>query len=248
VICVDSPKDVQRLKLIAEELDNDTGRDVYLAFYSGLETVSQVAEQLGLTMQLVSYHVEKLLLAGLIREKNESIWISVKGKSVKHYEPSKAALLILPSLQYLKKRKDIAASTKNSLLRALSRILPEVLVPIAAFLAVFYSPRLVSAARAVATYVGSLARATTVTPSQKLATTIPTATSNSSVPPPVPPSMSSIVASVTANINSLSSQLSSVNLYFQALSPAHYGLGTIVIAILAALMVWLGVHTLRRRS
>lgn len=232
MICVDSPKDVQRLKLIAEELDNDTGRDVYLAFYSGLETVSQVAEQLGLTMQLVSYHVEKLLLAGLIREKNGSIWISVKGKSVKHYEPSKAALLILPSLQYLKKRKDVATSTKNSLLSALSRILPEVLLPIASFLAVFYSPKLVSAARAVVTYLGGLGRTPTATPNLKFGAPMTTTTVN----PTVPQTMSSTLASISSNIQVF------------ALSAAQHKLDIITIALLVALSVWLGVHIVRRRS
>jgi len=211
VICADSPKDVQRLKLIAEELDNDTGRDVYLAFYSGLETVSQVAEQLGLTMQLVSYHVEKLLLAGLIREKKGSVWMSVKGKSVKHYEPSKAALLILPSLQYLKKSKEMVASTRQSLLNALSRILPEVLLPVAAFFAVLYSPELTSAARVIATYIVGLGKTTTLAPNMKPEPPLPTTATNTTVPT----ASSSIVSSITANVQ------------FVGASASHHTLDTI---------------------
>ena len=151
---------------------------MYLAFYSGLETVSQVAEQLGLTMQLVSYHVEKLLLAGLIREKKGSVWMSVKGKSVKHYEPSKAALLILPSLQYLKKSKEMVASTRQSLLNALSRILPEVLLPVAAFFAVLYSPELTSAARVIATYIVGFGKTTTLAPNMKPEPPLPATATN----------------------------------------------------------------------
>ncbi|PSN90114.1 hypothetical protein B9Q03_07625 [Candidatus Marsarchaeota G2 archaeon OSP_D] len=231
VICADSPKDVQRLKLIAEELDNDTGRDVYLAFYSGLETVSQVAEQLGLTMQLVSYHVEKLLLAGLIREKKGSVWMSVKGKSVKHYEPSKAALLILPSLQYLKKSKEMVASTRQSLLNALSRILPEVLLPVAAFFAVLYSPELTSAARVIATYIVGLGKTTTLAPNMKPEPPLPTTATNTTVPT----ASSSIVSSITANVQ------------FVGASASHHTLDTIAIGLLAAFIVWLAVHIVRSK-
>jgi len=114
LIRVDSPRDIQRLKLIAEELDNDTGREVYLSFYNGLETISQVSEKLGITMQLVSYHVEKLTLAGLLKEKQPA-WTSVKGRTMKRYEPSKAALLVVPSVDYLKQDRESAKTMASSL-------------------------------------------------------------------------------------------------------------------------------------
>lgn len=157
VICVDSPRDVQRLKLIAEELDNDTGREVFLAFYSGLETVSQVAEKLGLTIQLASYHVEKLVLAGLLREKREPIF-SVRGRAVKRYEPARAALLIVPSLQHLKANREVAQRVRRSVFDVLGRLLPQIAVPAGVFLATLFSSEIASSARLVAARLGGLAK------------------------------------------------------------------------------------------
>lgn len=157
LIRVDSPKDVERLKLIAEELDNDTGREIYLAFYSGLETVSQVAEKLGLTIQLTSYHVEKLVLAGLLREKPEPFF-SVKGRAVKRYEPSKAALLIVPSMQHLRANREEAQKVRRSLLETIGRLLPQIVVPAAVFLATLFSPKMFLWARLVVAQLGQLAK------------------------------------------------------------------------------------------
>jgi DNA-binding transcriptional ArsR family regulator len=133
VVACDNPRDIQRLKLIGEELDNDTGRSVFDAVYRGVETISEIAVELNLTVQLVSYHIEKLLLAGLIEERRDSHWISEKGREVKHYSPSKIAILIVPSLGSL--RKDIEA--KDRMRKALSnlgkRILPSVAVGLVVF-------------------------------------------------------------------------------------------------------------------
>ncbi|MEM0271527.1 MAG: helix-turn-helix domain-containing protein [Thermoprotei archaeon] len=244
VICADSPKDVQRLKLIAEELDNDTGREVYLAFYSGLETVSQVAEKLGTTIQLVSYHVEKLLLAGLIREKRETGWVSIKGRSVKHYEPARTALLIIPSLRYLKTNGERAAETKDSIADTIKRFLPEVLAPAGAFLAAFYLPRLGSTARTIAAYMAGLVKTVSHIASNAHTTTATTHPNQSLLA--VAPQNTSAINSLSSELSSMAASLSSSE-NLQVVGIGHSGFEMLMFGLLVALLVWLGVHLARRR-
>ena len=103
VLTLDRPGDVEELKLMAAEVDNDTGRSVYKAIYEGAETVSDMARKLDISMQLVTYHLEKLLMANLIEERRDGNWLSQKGKRVTHYVPSSAAVIIAPSLEGLRK-------------------------------------------------------------------------------------------------------------------------------------------------
>jgi DNA-binding transcriptional ArsR family regulator len=238
VICADSPRDVQRLKLIAEELDNDTGRAVYLAFYSDLETVSQVTEKLGLTIQLVSYHVEKLVLAGLLREKKDSVWFSVKGKNVKHYEPSKAAILILPSLQYLKKNREVALTTRTSLMKAVRRFLPELFLPVLVFLGVYFSPKIVSSARPILTYISGFG--TRLHPTTTIGRLIQ---SNITTTSPLREPTSSTQSTVISNLSSLQAVIAS-------LAPKHNSWispGLLTIATILAFTVWLILRFYRKK-
>ncbi|MGC8558728.1 MAG: hypothetical protein ACP5NC_07050, partial [Nitrososphaeria archaeon] len=63
VVYLDNPRHIEELKLIGEELDNDTGRAVFILIYNGTETISEIAEKLDISMQLAGYHVEKLRMA-----------------------------------------------------------------------------------------------------------------------------------------------------------------------------------------
>lgn len=118
LISLDNPRNVEELKLMAEELDSDTGRSVYVQIYGGTETISDVAQNLGISVQLASYHVEKLLMAGLIRERGDGNWFSQKGKRVAHYVSSNVALLIVPSAEIMKKAgKERVRSSMGSVLR-----------------------------------------------------------------------------------------------------------------------------------
>jgi DNA-binding transcriptional ArsR family regulator len=118
LISLDNPRNVEELKLTAEELDSDTGRSVYVKIYCGTETISDLAQSLGISVQLASYHVEKLLMAGLIRERGDGNWFSQKGKRVAHYVPSNAALLIVPSAEIMKKAgKERVRSSMGSVLK-----------------------------------------------------------------------------------------------------------------------------------
>lgn len=133
IVACDNPRDIQRLKLIGEELDNDTGRSVFDAVYRGVETISEIAVELNLTVQLVSYHIEKLLLAGLVEERKDSHWISKKGREVKHYSPAKMAILIVPSLGSLRRESEAKDRMQRALSNLGKRILPSVAVGFAVF-------------------------------------------------------------------------------------------------------------------
>ncbi|PSO02175.1 hypothetical protein B9Q12_01170 [Candidatus Marsarchaeota G2 archaeon ECH_B_SAG-G06] len=136
LLSADSPKDVERLKLIAEELDNDTGRAIFELIYEGVETVSEISQKLNLTIQLVSYHVEKLLMAGLIKEKDEGVWFSEKGRRVKHYAPARIAIMIVPSMKLLKQNAEAKETSKNALLKLVKRITGGFAVGFTSFVAI----------------------------------------------------------------------------------------------------------------
>ena len=136
VLSADMPRDIQLLKLVAEELDNDSGRGVYTAIYDGVETASDIAARLGLSVQLIGYHVEKLLLAGLVEERVDSKWLSEKGREMRHYVPSKAAILVVPSLSSLRSNKEARDRTRSAFGDLARRILPSLLLGFAAFLGV----------------------------------------------------------------------------------------------------------------
>lgn len=135
VLSADVPRDVQRVKLIAEELDNDNGRAVYTAIYDGVETASDLASKLQLSIQLVSYHIEKLMLGGLVEEREDDRWKSEKGRDIKHYVPSKAALLIVPSITSLRSEPEIKERFRSALSSVWKKIVPAFLIAILAFVA-----------------------------------------------------------------------------------------------------------------
>ncbi len=97
VVYLDNPRHIEELKLMGEELDNDTGRAIFILIYNGTETISEIAEKLDISMQLAGYHVEKLRMAGLIKEREDGSWFSQKGRRVAHYVPVGKAILIVPS-------------------------------------------------------------------------------------------------------------------------------------------------------
>ncbi|MBI1829506.1 MAG: winged helix-turn-helix transcriptional regulator [Thaumarchaeota archaeon] len=87
--------DSDRLKIIGEEISNDTGRAVLSKLFEGITSVSEIAKSLDISVQLVAWHIERLLNAGLIRI--HKVELSSKNKEVRHYEPKKLALVIIPS-------------------------------------------------------------------------------------------------------------------------------------------------------
>lgn len=87
--------DDERLSIIGEELSNETGRKILKNIFEGKTTVSSISSNLGISIQLVSWHIERLSKIGLIRI--SSTGLSQKNKKVNHYEPAKLAIVIVPS-------------------------------------------------------------------------------------------------------------------------------------------------------
>ncbi len=134
VLTLDRPEDIEELKLMGAELDNDTGRSVYTAIYKGMRTVSEIAQTLNISVQLASYHVEKLLMAGIIEEESDSIWLSQKGRRVVRYVPSYSAVLIVPSVDSLKKEGE--EKVKTALGSLAKRLLGSAALGVTSFIAI----------------------------------------------------------------------------------------------------------------
>jgi DNA-binding transcriptional ArsR family regulator len=87
--------DDDRLKIMGEELSNDTGREVLKKIFEGVSSVSTIASSLDISIQLVAWHIERLTKIGLIKVKK--VERSSKNKGILHYMPIKFALVIVPS-------------------------------------------------------------------------------------------------------------------------------------------------------
>src|SRR5579875_1686953 len=80
----------QRIKVIGEELANDTGRAIFARISQGTTSSNDLAKGLGISLPLVNW----LMGVGLI--KVERIEMSQKNKKMKFYGPVKTALVIIP--------------------------------------------------------------------------------------------------------------------------------------------------------
>lgn len=87
--------DDERLKTIGEELSNDMGRAILTKLFDGQTSISDIATQLNTSMQLVSWHIQRLAKIGLIRI--SKIEHTSKNKKMYRYTPTKFALLIIPT-------------------------------------------------------------------------------------------------------------------------------------------------------
>lgn len=84
----------QRIKIIGEELANDTGRAIFAKISQGVTSSNELAKALDISLPLVNWHVNRLLGVGLI--KVEKVELSQKNKEMKYYAPVKTALVIIP--------------------------------------------------------------------------------------------------------------------------------------------------------
>ncbi len=196
VLTLDRPGDVEELKLMAAEIDNDTGRSVYKAIYEGAETVSDIARELDISMQLVTYHLEKLLMANLIEERGDGSWISQKGKRVVHYVPSRAAVIIAPSLEGL--RKEGEERVRTAFGSIVKKLFYSVVIGAASFLALnrgiaalYYS--LVRPIATAPTTKGTTVSGTGFTSASTLNYILGSGTGLSNAPPPLPPLLAVII-------------------------------------------------------
>ncbi|MDE1767493.1 MAG: winged helix-turn-helix transcriptional regulator, partial [Thaumarchaeota archaeon] len=79
--------DDERLKIIGEEISNETGMAILSKLFEGVTNVSAIASSLNISVQLVAWHIERLSKVGLI--KINRIDMSDKNKEIRHYEPKK---------------------------------------------------------------------------------------------------------------------------------------------------------------
>jgi DNA-binding transcriptional ArsR family regulator len=84
----------ERIKIIGEELANDTGRAIFGKISQGIVSPNDLAKALNISLPLINWHINRLLSVGLVKvEKTE---LSSKNKQMKYYGPVKTALVIIP--------------------------------------------------------------------------------------------------------------------------------------------------------
>lgn len=86
--------DDERIKIIGEELANDTGRAIFGKISQGVASPNELAKTLEISLPLVNWHINRLLSVGLI--KVDKVEMSQKNKQMKYYGPVKTALVIIP--------------------------------------------------------------------------------------------------------------------------------------------------------
>jgi len=84
----------ERIKVIGEELANDTGRAIFGKVSQGIASPNDLAKALNISLPLINWHINRLLSVGLVRV--EKIELSSKNKEMKYYGPVKTALVIIP--------------------------------------------------------------------------------------------------------------------------------------------------------
>src|SRR5574342_295459 len=84
----------ERIKIIGEELANDTGRAIFGKVSQGIASPNDLAKALNISLPLINWHINRLLSVGLV--KVEKIELSSKNKEMKYYGPVKTALVIIP--------------------------------------------------------------------------------------------------------------------------------------------------------
>jgi len=84
----------ERIKIIGEELANDTGRAIFGKISQGIVSPNDLAKALSISLPLINWHINRLLSVGLV--KVEKIELSSKNKQMKYYGPVKTALVIIP--------------------------------------------------------------------------------------------------------------------------------------------------------
>ncbi len=84
----------ERIKIIGEELANDTGRAIFGKISQGVVSPNDLAKALNISLPLINWHINRLLSVGLVRV--EKIELSSKNKQMKYYGPVKTALVIVP--------------------------------------------------------------------------------------------------------------------------------------------------------
>ena len=83
--------DDQRLKILGEIFGNDTSRKIVTALIEDELTASQISEMFGLKLNLVKYHLDKMLSLEIISIKKTTK--NTRGHQVKHYRAKQAVMI-----------------------------------------------------------------------------------------------------------------------------------------------------------
>jgi DNA-binding transcriptional ArsR family regulator len=86
--------DDARIKIIGEELANETGRAIFTKICQASTSPIELAKSLGISLPLVNWHLNRMMGIGLIRI--DKIGMSSKNKGMKYYAPTKTVLVIIP--------------------------------------------------------------------------------------------------------------------------------------------------------
>lgn len=87
--------DDERIKIIGEELGNDTGRAIFTTISRGVTSPNELSKILRVSLPLVNWHINRLVQVGLVRV--EGLGMSPKNRPVKYYGPAKTVLVITPA-------------------------------------------------------------------------------------------------------------------------------------------------------
>lgn len=112
----------ERIKIIGEELANDTGRAIFGKISQGIASTNDLAKSLNISLPLVNWHINRLLGVGLI--KVEKVELSSKNKQMKYYGPVKTALVIIPPEK--SSENNISKSKKEAVLLRLRHYLASI--------------------------------------------------------------------------------------------------------------------------
>jgi DNA-binding transcriptional ArsR family regulator len=86
--------DDARIKIIGEELANETGRAIFTRICQATTSPAELAKSLDISLPLVNWHLNRMMGVGLIRI--DRIGMSSKNRGMKYYAPTKTVLVIVP--------------------------------------------------------------------------------------------------------------------------------------------------------
>ncbi|WP_337861509.1 helix-turn-helix domain-containing protein [Nitrososphaera sp.] len=84
--------DDERLKILGEELSNETARAILRCLVDGRKTAGEIASALNISLPLVSYHMARLSKADVVHV--TSVDLNSKGREMKKYDHKKSAIII----------------------------------------------------------------------------------------------------------------------------------------------------------
>ena len=104
----------ERVKFLGDVLANDTSRSIFLLLAQGDLPAGRIADKTGMSLALVTHHLEKMQNAGVVQVSKVSK--NVKNRDMKHYR-AVLAILIIPDESHDRARgsKALALSLRRAL-------------------------------------------------------------------------------------------------------------------------------------